>query len=308
MAARCLIAVLSAGFALTAAASPPMKPDAAAPPPAGTAVEVRCVDDSTLKLRLLDEKLELVTRFGTLQIPAAEVQRIEFATRLPAGMGDKIAAAVAALGSPEYRVRERAAADLKGFRAWAYPAVLKATEHADPEVVKRAEAVADYLRATVPPELLDHREQDVIHTADAKIPGRLSATAFRVYTAQFGEQQLRLSDVLSLGQSQSAAVAAAVPSPPTLMGYVNQIGKELTLRVTGVAGAPTGLWGTDVYTLDSSVAAAAVHVGAVRPGQTGVVRVRIVASPNQFLPTARHGVQSQGYGPFNGGAFQFVGK
>ena len=45
-------------------------------------VEVRFVDDSTLKLQILDERLELVTPYGKLSIPVADIVKIEFAQRV----------------------------------------------------------------------------------------------------------------------------------------------------------------------------------------------------------------------------------
>ena len=47
-------------------------------------VEVKCVDDSTIKLKLLDDKLELVTKYGFLQVSVGDVRRIDFAPPLPA--------------------------------------------------------------------------------------------------------------------------------------------------------------------------------------------------------------------------------
>jgi LCCL domain len=53
------------------------------------------------------------------------------------------------------------------------------------------------------------------------------------------------------------------------------------------------------------LAVAAVHAGAVKTGQTGVVKVQLVAPPPAFAGTTRDGVSSQDYGPFPE-AFRFV--
>src|SRR5688572_7626587 len=113
-------------LAALAAAVAPAPRGEPTPPSGSPEIEVRLLDDSTLKVRLLDEKLELHTKHGTLHIAAADVRRIEFATRMPPGDADKIAAALSGLESSVFKTRERAAADLKAFRARAYPAVLKA--------------------------------------------------------------------------------------------------------------------------------------------------------------------------------------
>lgn len=310
--------------AISALVTPGPRGEPSPPPPPGIEVEVRCVDDSTLKARLLDETLELETKYGTLRIAVADVRRIEFATRVPPADADRIAAAVAGLAGSDFKSRERATAELKAFRARAYPAVLKATSHTDPEVVARAKAVLDHIRDHVPAGLLETRALDVVTTDDSTIAGTLTAATLRVRTLAFGEQPLKLADVRTLGAAGTVGDAAHAPhGPANLMTYANQFGKELVFRVTGTAPAgqwggggfggrggmaaqPGGVWGTDVYTLDSDLAQAAVHAGALQPGQTGVVRVRIVQSPGQFTGSARHGVASNPFQGFPAGAYEFI--
>lgn len=58
-------------------------------------------------------------------------------------------------------------------------------------------------------------------------------------------------------------------------------------------------WGTDVYTADSRLAVAAVHAGAVREGERGLVRVTIVDGAEQAYPgTDRNGVISFDYAAY----------
>ena len=71
-------------------------------------VEARCVDGSTFKLTLLDERLELVTAYGKLVIPVADIVRIELAWRTPEAVARRIDQAVADLGNPEYKRRQAA--------------------------------------------------------------------------------------------------------------------------------------------------------------------------------------------------------
>ena len=81
---------------------------------------LRCADDSVLKARLLDPTLELVTKYGPLKIPVADVRKVEFAGRIPADVADKVAAAVANLGHPDFATRDKASNELKGFRERAF--------------------------------------------------------------------------------------------------------------------------------------------------------------------------------------------
>jgi hypothetical protein len=88
----------------------------------------------------------------------------------------------------------------------------------------------------------------------------------------------------------------AVADPGTLARYPGEVGKSLLFEVTGSNRGP--LWGTDVYTDDSSLATAAVHAGALAVGETGLVRVTILRAQESYAPSTRHGVTSLGYGPW----------
>jgi hypothetical protein len=105
-------------------------------------------------------------------------------------------------------------------------------------------------------------------------------------------------------------VGPAVTAPNNMMAYQNQFGKELVFTVTGPqpGGAGQGVWGTDVYTLDSNLGAAAVHAGLVQPGKSAVVSVRVIASPVQFVGSFRNGVGSAPYGNYPNGAYEFIRK
>jgi hypothetical protein len=85
-------------------------------------------------------------------------------------------------------------------------------------------------------------------------------------------------------------------APDNMIALGAQIGKTFYFRVRGeVRGS---VWGTDTYTADSALAAAAVHAGAVALGETGVVKVTVVAPLSQYHGSTRHGIVSHSYGPF----------
>ena len=52
------------------------------------------------------------------------------------------------------------------------------------------------------------------------------------------------------------------------------------------------MWGTDVYTSDSTLATAAVHAGVLQPGQTGVVKVTILPGQAAYQGSTRNSVRS----------------
>jgi hypothetical protein len=75
----------------------------------------------------------------------------------------------------------------------------------------------------------------------------------------------------------------------------------LGIGIVDVVGTNTGsLWGTDVYTDDSSVALAAVHAGLLKVGERGLVQVTMLAGQNSYVGSTRNGVTSTSYGAWAG--------
>ena len=100
--------------------------------------------------------------------------------------------------------------------------------------------------------------------------------------------------------------AGVLADPGTLTGYANQFGTKLSFRVTGNAAGI--IWGTNPYTLDSTLATAAVHAGALKQGQTGVVNVEIIKPPAAFQGSVQNGVTSAAWGAFPNGAYRIIIK
>jgi Ni/Co efflux regulator RcnB len=90
-----------------------------------------------------------------------------------------------------------------------------------------------------------------------------------------------------------------LPDPGVLTGFRGQNGQTLYFEVTGSQSAGA-VWGTDLYTDDSSLAAAAVHAGALADGQTGVVKVTILPGAAGYRATCRNGVESGNWGGWVG--------
>ena len=70
-------------------------------------------------------------------------------------------------------------------------------------------------------------------------------------------------------------------------------------------GSLGAVWGTDIYTDDSSICSAAVHAGIITAKAGGRVTIRIRPGAASYAGTTRHGVVSQPYGEFSG-SFVFV--
>ena len=102
-------------------------------------------------------------------------------------------------------------------------------------------------------------------------------------------------DVLT-AEAVAAAAAAGQPliAPASLTGLQANTGQTLVFRVTGANEGP--VWGTDVYTDDSSIAAAAVHAGILRPGETGTIMLTVREGFATYAPSSRNGIESASYG------------
>ena len=85
----------------------------------------------------------------------------------------------------------------------------------------------------------------------------------------------------------------AADAPPTMSGLCDTHGSTFYFRVRGTVEG--SVWGTDVYTGDSALGAAAVHAGLLKPDQIGIVKVTVVAPPAQFKGAARNGVTSHDF-------------
>lgn len=286
-------------LAAVAAVAAADEPRALTGPP-GT-VEIRFTDNSTLKLVLKDANVEVTTPYGKLAIPVADIQRIEFATRLSEDTVKRVEEAVANLAHPVFAKRDAASAELLRLKEKAYPALLEAAKSKDSEVARRAEELTDRIRDLVSADLLEVRKADVIQTTDSRFTGRIEGAGLKAVSAQFGEVQLKLTDVRSLRAPGAAAdetkVVHADPDPGTLGTFNDKIGQTFYFKVTGATTAI--IWGTDVYTTDSQLATAAVHAGVLRAGQSGVVKVTMLASPPVYQGSTRNGVTSHPFGMYS---------
>ena len=206
--------------------------------------EVRCLDDSTLRLTLLDEQIELATPFGKLLIPATEIRRIEFGWRNPPEVTKRIEAAVANLGMPISSCEKKPACN---WQSSANERIPRCSKPPNTKIWKfrTAEDLLQRLRDECPAERLELRPFDVIHTEHSKIAGRIASAALKVKTAQFGEQQLKLTDLRSLRTPNDveADPANVLPDPGTLSRQEFPIGKLLVFRVTGRSRADIAFGG-----------------------------------------------------------------
>ncbi|WP_020474788.1 LCCL domain-containing protein [Zavarzinella formosa] len=269
--------------------------------PSDLIVDVKLNDDSVMKLKLAEDRVEILTKYGKLAIPVADIRKIELGHRVTEEMAKQIERAVSDLGSAQFRTREEAGNLLVSFREKSYPAVMKATQSTDAEVAKRAEEIIEKIRAAVPENKLNIPELDLIVTDDSKFSGKILAQQFKVKSATFGDVSLKLADLVSINMGPTVDerdLASALPDPGSLTNLQKDVGKTFLFKVTGALNG--SVWGTETYTLDSTLAAAAVHMGIVKVGQTGYVRVTIFGPLQNFVGSTRNGVTTANYQAYPG--------
>ena len=89
-----------------------------------------------------------------------------------------------------------------------------------------------------------------------------------------------------------------VLSDPSLLRTTGELSKILFFRVTGAHSG--SVYGTDIYTYDSSLATAAVHAGVMKMGQTGIVKVTTIPRHPGYVSSARNGITSSAWGSYPG--------
>ena len=97
--------------------------------------------------------------------------------------------------------------------------------------------------------------------------------------------------VLSLG-------VKVLADPGNLAAYRGKNDEVFYFRVVGATDGT--VWGSGVYTDDSSLATAAVHAGLVKAGETAVVKVTILPGEASYTGSTENEVTTAGYGEWEG--------
>jgi hypothetical protein len=158
-------------------------------------VEVRFADGSTVRALLIQDKLEIVTKYGKLTVPSTEVRRIEFGLHTSDELSKKIDDAIRRLASDTFKDRDLAAQELVSLGAAAYPALKNAAKNTDQEIGQRAKTALEKIRDRVPVAQLRVKPEDFIQTNEFPIQGKITMSTIKVRTAYFGDLDLKVADL-----------------------------------------------------------------------------------------------------------------
>jgi hypothetical protein len=88
----------------------------------------------------------------------------------------------------------------------------------------------------------------------------------------------------------------ASDAPSSMHGMCGTVGTTYYFRIVGQTEGT--VWGTDVYTRDSALGVAAVHAGLLKPGETQVLRLKVVPARKSYPGSTRNGVTTTDYADF----------
>jgi beta-lactamase regulating signal transducer with metallopeptidase domain len=136
----------------------------------------------------------------------------------------------------------------------------------------------------------------------------ISSGSWRSYPGSFRINSVQKSDNTTTPRSRPRYPAypsgtSDYPLPPSTGFYPRtsgfDLGKVGDSREVELVGAIGGyVWGTEVYTSDSTLAAAAVHAGVLEVGEKAMIRVTILDGRDSYDGSTRHGISSASYGPW----------
>ena len=104
---------------------------------------------------------------------------------------------------------------------------------------------------------------------------------------------------LHRGSYRFGGVSLAVrPRSSSLSSYRDLVGHAITVPAVGTVSG--SVWGSDIYTDDSSPGAAAVHAGVLSVGEFGFLKITLLPGQARYEGSPRYGVMSQSFGGFDG--------
>jgi len=142
---------------------------------------------------------------------------------------------------------------------------------------------------------------------------RLAAMVLVALVLPFSFTSCLLLEEALLTPSEAETTMAVKDSAPmgpkvdwllTAEGLDASVGQRVTLKFPP-NGQVSSVWGTGIYTNDSSIGSAAVHMGLLTFEKGGEVTIEIRNGQASYEGSARNGVSSSSYGEW-GGSFVFI--
>jgi len=122
-------------------------------------------------------------------------------------------------------------------------------------------------------------------------------------TESGGSTETTVPDTSGEGQEGTGAPDEEAPDVDWGLNaaqYRGQDGRRIAFLCPPDGEISSSVWGTETYTDDSSVCAAAVHAGLINPIEGGRIVVEIAPGEESYDGSEANGVTSQDYGSWDG--------
>lgn len=103
---------------------------------------------------------------------------------------------------------------------------------------------------------------------------------------------------MTIGETNPIATSQPIAWDDTATGLRSRLDQDFSLTCPA-SGRIGSVWGTDIYTDDSSICSAAVHAGLISTHDGGKVTIRIRPGEDSYAGTNRNGFRSSSYGSWS---------
>ena len=135
----------------------------------------------------------------------------------------------------------------------------------------------------------------------------ITALLLLVVTSMASAYSRRATEKPAMARSENAGSSSALLSATkevtpidwdtSAAGFQGQTGKTFVFRCPA-DGSAKPIYGSDIYTDDSSICTAAVHVGLISVERGGAVTIEIRPGRSTYGSTTRHGIKSINFGEY----------
>jgi hypothetical protein len=171
---------------------------------------VRFADGSVVRMTLLQESIDVQTKYGKLTIPVNEIRKVEFGLHVPPDVQSQLTQSIKRLGSEVYKERDAAGKDLVQAGHFAFPMLQKASKSGDQEVAYRAVSLIKQISERTPPELLKLGDEDVVHTIEFPVRGKILSQSIKAHSTHFGNVEIKLSELRVMNIRQHGGKAELI--------------------------------------------------------------------------------------------------
>lgn len=105
----------------------------------------------------------------------------------------------------------------------------------------------------------------------------------------------QITSVDPLASDGGAALQINWSDTADSIGFGNRVGERVSVTCPADPLGAGQIWGTDIYSSDSPICAAAVHRGVMAAATGGTVTILVLGEQSAFIGTTRNGITSANY-------------